>query len=130
MVELSESDVAFLRERQLAHLATVAADGTPRVTPVWIDTDGTHVLFNTVQGRVKHRDLVRDPHVAISIADRENDYRNLWVRGTVEFVEDGAEDNLDALAKKYLGVDKYPGRHEGEVRVIGRVTVTWKRSRG
>jgi PPOX class probable F420-dependent enzyme len=121
---LTEDDIALLGETQLAHVATVGPDGAPHVTPVWVDTDGEHIVFNTAKGRVKYRDLLHDPRVAVSVADRGNDYRTLWVKGTAEFVEEGADAHIDKMAKKYLGVDEYPLRRPGEVRVIVLVTPT------
>ena len=123
---LTDDDVALLNEAQLAHVAVTRADGTPHVTPVWVDTDGEHILFNTAKGRVKYENMVRTPVVAISVADRANDYRTLWVTGTVELVEEGADAHIDMLARKYLGADSYPFRQEGQVRVIVRVTPTHK----
>jgi len=120
--KLSPQDVELLKEPQIANVATVMADGTPQVTPVWIDTDGENVLFNTAKGRVKHRNLVRNPKVAISVVDKADPYRILIVRGTAEFVDDGADAHIDALAKKYLGVDSYPGHKADEQRVIVKVT--------
>jgi PPOX class probable F420-dependent enzyme len=106
-------------KRAFAHVATVGTDGHPQVTPVWIDFDGQHVRFNTARGRVKDRNLQRNPRVAISIQDPENPYRYLQIRGRVtEMTERGADAHIDALAKKYLGQDRYPGRKPGEVRVI------------
>jgi PPOX class probable F420-dependent enzyme len=118
---LTEDQVALLREKVLAHVATVMPNGSPQVTPVWVDTDGEAVLFNTAKGRLKYRNLRRDPRVAISIAARENDYRTVVMRGRAEFIEEGADDHIDRLAKKYLGADSYPGRQPGEVRVTVRV---------
>ncbi len=120
--KLSTEEVELLREPQIANVATVMADGTPQVTPVWIDTDGVDVLFNTAKGRVKHRNLVRNPKVAISVVDRNDPWRTLVVRGTAQFVDEGADAHIDALAKKYLGVDTYPGHKPDEQRVIVRVT--------
>lgn len=120
--KLSPQDVELLKEPQIANVATVMADGTPQVTPVWIDTDGENVLFNTAKGRVKHRNLVRNPKVAISVVDKADPYRILIVRGTARFVDDGADAHIDALAKKYLGVDTYPGHKADEQRVIVKVT--------
>ena len=127
---LTPDDVALLHEPQLAHVAVVEPDGRPHVTPVWIDTDGEAVVFNTAEGRVKHLAIVANPIVAISVADRANDYRTLWIRGTAELVHDGADAHIDRLAKKYLGADSYPFRKEGEVRVIVRVVPTEKLGRG
>jgi len=105
-----------------ASLATVNADGTPQVTPVWIDFDGTHVRFNTAKGRVKDANLRRNPNVALSISDPANPYRYIQVKGTVvEITEAGADAHIDALAKKYTGQDRYAHRKPGEVRVTYKI---------
>ncbi len=104
-------------KKAFAHLATIGADGAPQVTPVWVDFDGTHVRFNTAKGRVKVKNLARNPRVALSILDPDNPYRYVQVRGrVVETTERGADAHIDALAKKYLDQDKYPFRRPGEVR--------------
>ena len=109
-------------KKTFAHLATVGADGRPQVTPVWIAFDGTHVRFNTARGRVKDHNLQRNPHVALSVQDPENPYRYEQVRGrVVDMTEQGADADIDALAKKYLGQDRYPFRQPGERRVIVKV---------
>ncbi|MEU5826669.1 PPOX class F420-dependent oxidoreductase [Micromonospora tulbaghiae] len=130
MAILNEEDLALLGEPQLAHVATVEADGTPHVTPVWVDTDGEHVVFNTAKGRQKYLNMSRNPVVAVSVADKADDYRTLWIKGTVEFVTEGADEHIDRLAKKYLGQDTYPWRRPGRERVIVRVTPTEKLGRG
>ncbi len=127
---LSDDDITLLREPQLAHVATVQVDGTPHVTPVWVDTDGEHILCNTAKGRVKYNNLVRNPAVAVSVVDRQDDYRTLWVAGTAELIEEGADPHIDMLAHKYLGAERYPFRQEGEVRVIVQITPTHKLGRG
>ncbi len=109
-------------KKAFAHLATVSADGAPQVTPVWVDFDGTHVRFNTAKGRIKVKNLARDPRVALSIIDPENPYRYVQVRGrVVEVTERGADAHIDALAKKYLDQDRYPFRRPGEVRVTYKI---------
>ncbi|MFF0655177.1 MULTISPECIES: PPOX class F420-dependent oxidoreductase [Micromonospora] len=130
MAILSEEDLALLGEPQLAHVATVESDGTPHVTPVWVDTDGEHIVFNTAKGRQKYLNMSRNPVVAVSVADKADDFRTLWVKGTVEFVTEGADEHIDRLAKKYLGQDTYPWRRPGEERVIVRITPTEKLGRG
>lgn len=120
-MKLTPEDTELLSEPQIANLATVRADGAPHVTPVWIDTDGEAVLFNTFKASVKHRNLLRDPRVAISVVDKADPYRTVLVRGSVEFIDEGADAHLDRLAKKYLNQDTYPWRDPKRVRVIGRV---------
>ena len=120
-MKLTPEDAEFLTEPQIANIASVLRDGSPHVVPVWIDTDGEALLFNTFKGSVKHRNLERDPRVAISVVDKADPYRKVLVRGSVEFVEEGADAHLDKLAKKYLNQDTYPWRDPKQVRVIGRV---------
>lgn len=112
----------ILDKKAFAHLATVGRDGTPQVTPVWVDFDGTHIRFNTARGRVKERNLQRNPRVALAVQDPDNPYRYVQVRGRVaEMTEQGAEAHIDALAKKYIGQDRYPWRRPGEVRLTVKV---------
>ncbi len=103
--------------KAFAYVATVMPDGTPQVTPVWFDFVDGKLRFNTARGRVKDKNLTRDPNVAIAIADPKNPYRHIQIRGRVTATEEGARDNIDRLAKKYLGQDKYP-MYQGETRVI------------
>jgi PPOX class probable F420-dependent enzyme len=106
----------------LASLTTLGKDGSPQVTPLWIDRDGDDLIFNTAKGRVKERHMENDPRVAVSVVDPDDQYNVVAVRGTViDITTDGADEHIDALAKKYLGVDSYPMRQEGEVRVKVRV---------
>jgi PPOX class probable F420-dependent enzyme len=105
-----------------AHLATLMQDGSPQVTPVWVDYDGTYVLFNSAVGRVKDKNVRRDPRVAMAIQDPENPYRYLQVRGrVVEITQDGADAHINKLSQKYLGQPQYPYRQPGEVRVLYKV---------
>ena len=112
----------LLQKKAFAHLATVMADGSPQVTPVWCDFDGTHIRINSAKGRVKDKNMRRTPQVALAIQDPDNPYRYLAVRGRVEeMTEAGADAHIDALSKKYLGKDTYPYRQSGEVRVIYKI---------
>ena len=119
---IPEKYVDLFSKKAFANLATVNPDGTPQVTPVWVDYDGTHVLVNSARGRRKDKNMETNPAVAISILDPDNPYRYLEVRGRVaEITEDGADEHIDKRAKKYLGQDKYPFRQPGEVRVIFKI---------
>jgi PPOX class probable F420-dependent enzyme len=112
----------LFQKRAFASLGTLMPDGRPQVTPVWCDFDGEHVIFNSAKGRQKDRNVRRDPRVSLAIIDPENPYRYLEIRGrVVEITEDGAAESIDKLAKKYLGVDKYPYGQPGEVRVLYKI---------
>jgi len=113
------------KKKAFANLATVMPDGSPQVTPVWIDYKGGMVRVNTAKGRVKARNMKEGSAVAMSILDPDNPYRHIQIRGTVKRVtEAGADAHIDLLAKKYLGQDKYPHRQPGEVRVIYEIEPT------
>lgn len=121
---LSPGAVAFLQEPQIANFVTLMADGSPQVTPVWVDVeaDGSAILINTAEGRVKSKNIDSRPQVAISVVDRNNDFRYVTLRGTVvEQRHEGANEHIDFLAKKYLGVDVYPNHTPTEQRVILRI---------
>ena len=109
-------------KKAFANLATVMPDGSPQVTPVWIDREGGLVRFNSARGRQKDRNVRRNPRVSLSIVDPDNPYRYMQIRGrVVEITEDGADAHIDSLAKKYRDVEKYPNRRPGEVRVTYKV---------
>ncbi len=116
---LSEGVKKLFREPNFAHLATLMPDGSPQVTPVWVDLEDGRILVNTAEGRVKPRNVRNDPRVAISIHRQDNPYSAAFVRGrVVEIIHEGADELIDKLAKKYLGQDRYPYRQPGEQRVI------------
>ena len=119
---IPQAFVDLFSKRAFGNLGTLMPDGRPQVTPVWCDYDGTHVRVNSAKGRQKDRNMRRDPRVAITVVDPDNPYRYLEVRGrVVEITEAGADNHIDSLAKKYLGVDTYPYRQAGEVRVIYKI---------
>ena len=94
-------------------------DVQPQATPVWCDFDGTYIRVNTAAGRQKHRDMMERPRATMLSIDPDNPYRYLEVRGTVARIStEGADAHIDELARKYLGVERYPNRRPGEVRVI------------
>jgi PPOX class probable F420-dependent enzyme len=119
--KLTEEDIALLNQPQIATIGTVNPDGSVHLTPVWIDTDGEAVVFNTARGRVKARNLERDPSVSVLVVDKDLTQRWVSFRGQAELISEGADAHVDKLAKKYLGQDKYPFRQDGEERVIVRV---------
>jgi PPOX class probable F420-dependent enzyme len=121
-VNISEGIRKLLEAPNLASLATLMPDGSPQVTPVWVDFDGTHILVNTAEGRQKPRNVRRDPRVAVSIFNHQSPYSYATIRGrVVEITHEGAEQHIDRMAKKYLGRDTYPFRGPGERRVILKI---------
>lgn len=115
----------LFEKKAFAHFATLMPDGSPQVTPVWCDFDGTHVLVNSARGRQKDKNIALNAKVALSMIDPENPYRYLEVRGVVaEITEHGADAHIDRMARKYLGVDSYPFRSPNEVRVIYKIAPT------
>ena len=106
--QLSPGGVKLLQEKQLAVIATVMPDGSPQTTPVWVDveTDGSHILINTVVSHIKVKNISRDPRVAVTVVDSQNPWRSVVIRGTVvdqRGPEQGATEHIHMLAKKYLG---------------------------
>ncbi|MBM3517661.1 MAG: PPOX class F420-dependent oxidoreductase [Alphaproteobacteria bacterium] len=121
-MDLPELAKQLAKGKNFATVATLMPDGSPQASVVWVDTDGTHIIFNTAEGRIKPRNIGRDPRVALAVYDQEMPYRQAMIRGrVVEMTEKGADEHIDGLAKKYLGVDKYPYRQPGEKRVIVKI---------
>lgn len=103
----------------LVHVATIGPDGGPQNNPVWFDWDGEHVLFSQTKARQKYRNLGRDPRIALSMVDPENPYRYLEIRGEVARVEEDPDNEfINAMSKKYIGIDEYPYHQPGDERVV------------
>jgi PPOX class probable F420-dependent enzyme len=115
---IPDSHRDLLEDAALAHVATVGPQGEPHSSPVWIGWDGEHIRFSQTKRQQKQRNLRRDPRVALSIVDPRNPYRYLEVRGVaVAFEDDPERAFLDSMARKYLGVDRYPWHQEGDEHV-------------
>ncbi len=122
MATIPEEFMDIMNSKALASLATSMADGSPQVSPVWFSFDGSLVWVNSAEGRVKDKNVRRTRKVALAIVDVDNPYRHIAIRGdVVEITNDGADDHIDSLAKKYLDADKYPYGQEGEIRVIYKI---------
>ena len=121
MVALSELAKRLIDGKNFAFLATVGKDCSPQVTPVWVDREGDVIRVNTAVGRAKQRNTKRDPRVSLALVDWENPYTRVVIMGrVVEQTTEGADEHIDSLAKKYLGVEKYPWRR-GEQRIILKI---------
>jgi PPOX class probable F420-dependent enzyme len=123
-MKIPDKFLDLMSKRAFGHLATLMPDGSPQVTPVWIDYDGVFMIVNSAKGRQKDINMRHDPRVAVEVMDPEDPYRYFQVRGkVVEITEKGADASIDALAYKYLGVDHYPYRRASEQRVIYRIRI-------
>jgi PPOX class probable F420-dependent enzyme len=112
----------LLRGKNFAHVGTLRADGSMQVAPTWVDVQDGRPVLNTAEGRAWPRNLERDPRITLEVQNMENPYEYVEIRGRVaERTHDGADEHIDQLAKKYLGVDQYPMRQPGEQRLIVRV---------
>ena len=120
-MKLPEFAIELLQGKNFATIATLMPDGSPQASVIWVDTDGEHIIFNTEDARIKPRNMRRDPRVAIAVHSAEDPYKQAMIRGrVVEITQKDAEAHVDRMAKKYLGVDKYPGP-PGETRLIVKI---------
>ena len=121
-MELPELAKTLLAGKNFATIATLMPSGAPQASVIWIDVEGDTIVFNTAEGRIKPNNVRRDARVAITVHNAENPYQQAMIQGHVtELVHDGADAHIDALAMKYMGVDTYPFRQEGEQRVIIKI---------
>ena len=131
MSELTESQREFLRNPFVGTITDLRADGSPHTTVVWVDVDGDGgVSFNTAYGRAKPRYIAGDGRVSLTVVDPGDPYRWISVSGTAALVDEGADEQIDRLAKKYIGADSYPFRAPGEQRVSVRIAIEKIDSRG
>ena len=121
---LIEPVIKIIKDKNFAFLGTIMKDGRPQVSPIWIDIDDNNniILFNTAQGRIKHKNISRDPRVSLSLVDKNNPYSMVTIQGTViEQTTIGADEHIDKLAKKYLNIDRYPSHSPSIKRVICKI---------
>jgi PPOX class probable F420-dependent enzyme len=112
----------LLEERNFSAVATIAADGSPHVAVAWVHPEGDEVWLNSAEGRIWPENLRRDPRVTLTVANLDNPYEYVSIKGhVIEMTPEGADDHIDKLAKKYLDKDTYPFRKDGEVRLIVKV---------
>jgi len=122
--KLSDPRIRKLFEsKNFVFLSSLMEDGSPHVTPTWVDIDNGNILINTAIGRIKQKNISRDPRVALSTVDQNNQYEMVTVRGKVieQITGDAAEKHIDKLSKKYIGKDKFPRSFKGEERVILKI---------
>ena len=130
MTELSPAERAFLENPFVGVVTTLQPDGSPQSTVVWVDVDDDGVSVNTAHGRVKPRNLARDPRVSLVVVDPADPYRWVKVSGTARLVDEGADEQIDRLSKKYTSREVYSSRQPGEQRVSVLITPDRILSRG
>jgi PPOX class probable F420-dependent enzyme len=121
-ISFSEATLSLLDGRNYAVLATVNPDGSPQTSAMWVGRDGSELLFSTVEGRVKHRNMVRDPRVSVTVLDSADPENYVELRGRVSITPDAGRAVDTALSWKYNGKDPDPDR-PGAVRVVVRMVV-------
>jgi PPOX class probable F420-dependent enzyme len=127
---LTEAERGFLQKPFVGVVTDLRPDGSPHSTVVWVDVDDDGVSFNTAWPRAKPRYLDADPRVSLLVVDPGDDYRWVAISGTATLVEDGANEQIDRLAKKYRGLDSYPWHKPEETRVSVRISPSRIESRG
>ncbi|MGH3136824.1 MAG: PPOX class F420-dependent oxidoreductase [Gaiellaceae bacterium] len=130
MTPLTESQRAFLAQPFVGVITDLRPDGSPHSTIVWVDVDDDGVSFNTAYGRAKPTYIAADSRVSLTVVDPQDPYRWLSVSGTATLVDEGADDQIDRLAKKYIDADSYPFRQPGEQRVSVRIAIEKVDGRG
>ena len=121
--KIPEKFMDLFEKKAFGSLSTLMPDGSPQTNPVWVDYDNGEVWVNTAVGRLKDRNMKRDPRVSVALIDPDNPYRFLEIRGKVrEVTQEGAAQHIDKMAKKYLGKDKYPFTQPGEQRILFKIT--------
>ena len=116
---MDQKDKRLFSDRNIAFLATVMPNGSPQVSPVWADYKNERIRINTAEGRVKHKNILRDPRVAVSVVSQNDPLDMMMVRGTVEeIIPDYEYKHIDQLTQKYMGLERYPFRQKGEKRII------------
>ena len=123
MSQLTDKQREFIAQNPyVATATTLRQDGSPHNTIVWVDAENGVVSFNTAVGRAKERYLRKDPRATITIVDPENAYQWVSISGQVQMTTEGADEQIDRLAKKYLGKDEYPWRNPDEQRISVKIT--------
>ena len=130
MRQLTNGQREFLENPFVGVITDLRPDGSPHSTIVWVDVDEAGVSFNTAHGRAKPTYIAGDGRVALTVVDPQDPYRWLSVSGMATLVDDGADAQIDRLAKKYIGKDTYPFRTSGERRVTVRISVEKVDGRG
>ena len=119
---MDEKAVKLFQDKNLIFIATLMKDGSPQLSPVWANYEGGHILVNTAEGRIKHKNVLRDPRVAVSVVSKNNPLDMTTIRGTVvEMIPDYEYKHADRLTLQYMGRDHYPFKRDDEKRIIFKI---------
>ncbi len=119
---MDDKVIKLFEGRNLVFIATIMKDGSPQLSPVWADYDNGHVFVNTAEGRIKHKNVLRDPRVAVSVVNQNNPLDMTTIRGkVVEIILDYEYEHANKLTKKYMDKEKYPFKQPGEKRIIFKI---------
>ncbi len=119
---MDDKVIKLFEERNLVFIATIMRDGSPQLSPVWADFKDEYVLVNTAEGRIKHKNVLRDPRVAISVVNQNNPLDMTTIRGKViDIIPDYEYEHANKLTKKYMGIEIYPFKQPGEKRIIFKI---------
>ena len=119
---MNSKAISLLNDKNLVYIATLMKDGAPQLSPVWANYENEHILVNTAEGRIKHKNVLRDPRVAISVVSNSNPLDMTTIRGTVvKIIPDYDYNHADKLTKKYLDMEHYPFKRPDEKRIILKI---------
>ena len=119
---MDDEVIKLFSEKNLVYIATIMKDGSPQVSPVWANYEDQHILINTAEGRIKHKNILRDPRVAVSVTSINNPLDMTTIRGTVvELIPDYEYEHADRLTQQYMGREHYPFKRDGEKRIILKI---------
>ena len=119
---MDEKAKKLFQDKNLVFIATVMKDGSPQLSPVWANYDDDHILVNTAEGRIKHKNVLRDPRVAVSVVSKDNPLDMTTIRGKVEeIIPDYEYKHADKLTQQYMGREHYPFKREDEKRIILKI---------
>ena len=121
-MEMEEKAKNLFKDKNLVFIATIMKDGSPQLSPVWADFEDGYIMVNTAEGRIKHKNVVRDSRVAVSVVSQTNPLDMTTVRGNViEIIPDYEYVHINKLTKKYMGIENYPFRQQGEKRTVLKI---------
>ena len=119
---MDEKAEKLFQTKNLVFIATIMKDGSPQLSPVWANYESGYILVNTAEGRIKHKNIIQDPRVAVSVVANDNPLDMTTIRGKViEIISDYDYKHADQLTLQYMGRDHYPFKRKDEKRIILKI---------